>query len=352
MNVYAAITWVRNDRTEARAGSPVDRGARKAEATNTSGNELTMRKQSKVVASIILFVLIAGRGSLAAATQVDQQQPVIEITAGGLAIGGGSQQKLAQVVTVGVSGFLTEVRFPIACHSADLIIDIEGVTDGRPNGIVLNSETFAGVELPAFGPDPVSFRAFSFARPTLFSAGDRFAIVLKSTGTTAFEGCGLFQGPLGDSYAGGDGFFDARPNPEGRWVCLCDFAGGRFDLPFQTVVAPPVIQVSIDIRPGEFPNNINRKSRGKVCVAILSTGDFDAATQVDRSSLTFGSTGDESSLAHCGSADVNSDGLSDLRCYFSTQLSRFNANDAVGILKGQTVTGTEIRGTDAVHIIH
>lgn len=311
-------------------------------------------QKKKVVASLVLFVLVAGKGPLVAASEVDQQQPVIDITVGGLAIGGGSQQKLAQVVTAGISGFLTEVRFPIVCDSADLIVEIQGVTDEKPNGIVLNSETFAGINLPSFFPNPgvVSFRSFAFARPTLFSAGDQFAIVLKSTGTTASETCGIFQGPVGDSYAGGKVFFDARPNVEGVWVCLCDFPGGRFDLPFQTVVAPPVIEVVIDIRPGEFSNNINRKSRGRIPVAILSTRDFDASTQVDRNSLTFGSTGDETSLTHCESADLNRDGLPDLVCHFNTQRTQFNASDAVGILKGQTVSGTEIRGTDSVRIVH
>jgi hypothetical protein len=316
----------------------IDLEARKAEAANTATNELIMQKQSTLMTTIVLFALVAGSGPLVAASQVDQQQPVIDITVGGLAIGGGSQQKLAQVVTVGISSFLTEVRFPIA--------------DEEPNGIVLNSETFAGEELPAYAPNPVSFRSFSFSRPTMFLAGDQLAIVLKSSGSSALEGCGIFQGPAGDSYARGRAFFDARPNPEGVWICLCDFAGGGFDLPFQTVVAPPLVEVLIDILPGEFPNNINRKSRGKLPVAVLSTGAFDAVTQVDKSSLTFGATGDEPSLAHCEVVDVNGDGLPDLLCHFNTQLTKVNANDTVCVLKGKTVGGTSIRGTDSIRVIH
>jgi len=117
-------------------------------------------------------------------------------------------------------------------------------------------------------------------------------------------------------------------------------------------VAPPLIEVGVDIRPGEFPNNINRKNQGKIPVAILSTRDFDASTQVDRNSLTFGSTGDETSLVHCESADVNGDGLLDLVCHFNTQRTQFNASDAVGILKGQTISGTRIKGTDSIRIVH
>jgi hypothetical protein len=53
---------------------------------------------------------------------IDQQQNVIDSTVGGSAIGGGSAQQLAQVVTAGTSGFLTEVRFPVACDAGSSLI--------------------------------------------------------------------------------------------------------------------------------------------------------------------------------------------------------------------------------------
>jgi hypothetical protein len=202
-----------------------------------------MKKQLRLFLMVGLLVLVGTASRLRAGAVIDQQQPVIDVSVGGLAIGGASQQKLAQIVTAGISGFLTEVRFPVACESADLIVEIQGVTDEKPNGVVVTSETFAGSNLPSFFPNPgvVSLRSFPFSRPVSFSAGDQFAIVLKSAGMTAFEGCGVFQGPVGDSYAGGKAFFDARPNAQGLWVCLCDFRGGRFDLPFQTLMVPPLI---------------------------------------------------------------------------------------------------------------
>jgi hypothetical protein len=218
-----------------------------------------MRRQLKLFLIVGLFVLVREESLLYAASAIDQQQPVIDVNVGGSAIGGDSQQKLAQVVTVGVSGFLTEVRFPIACVAADLIVEIQGVTNEKPNGVVFTSESFAGANLPNFFPNPgfVSFRSFPFSRPALLSAGDRIAIVLKSTGATAAQGCGIFQGPVGDSYAGGKAYFEARPNAEGVWVCLCEFPGGRFDLPFQTLMAPPVVDSDGDGVPDdrdECPN--------------------------------------------------------------------------------------------------
>ena len=44
--------------------------------------------------------------------------------------------------------------------------------------------------------------------------------------------------------------------------------------------------VSIDIKPGSFPNTINLKSKGNVPVAVLSDSTFDATT-VDRSTAVF-----------------------------------------------------------------
>ncbi len=113
------------------------------------------------------------------------------------------------------------------------------------------------------------------------------------------------------------------------------------------------ITVAIDIKPGEDPPSINPKSHGKTPVAILSSSTFDATTQVDRTSLTFGHTGDERSLAFCnpGGEDVNGDGLLDLVCHFDTPKTAFQTGDTMGVLKGKTVTGTPIKGTDSIRIV-
>jgi len=134
-----------------------------------------------------------------------------------------------------------------------------------------------------------------------------------------------------------------------------------FDLPPGTFITSPggfsqsatAFQVTIDIKPGSFPNSINRRSKGKIPVAILSTADFDAPARVDWASLTFGRTGDERSLAFCDSSpeDVNGDGLPDLVCHFSTQLTGFDAGDTEGVVKGRNIDGTAITGRDSVRIV-
>jgi hypothetical protein len=118
--------------------------------------------------------------------------------------------------------------------------------------------------------------------------------------------------------------------------------------------------VSIDIKPGNFPNsiNINPQLKENIPVAILSTIDFDAQ-QVDRDSLTFGRTGNEDSLQrrgrnstpNCGVNDVNSDGLPDLVCHFYANLTGFRTGDIKGILRGRTMGDEQIEGRDSVRIV-
>jgi hypothetical protein len=83
-----------------------------------------MKNQLKLSSIVALLIEIGAEVFLVRADVIDQQQPAIDISVGGLAIGGNSQQKLAQVVTCGFSGLLTEVRFPIACESVDSIVPV------------------------------------------------------------------------------------------------------------------------------------------------------------------------------------------------------------------------------------
>jgi beta propeller repeat protein len=113
------------------------------------------------------------------------------------------------------------------------------------------------------------------------------------------------------------------------------------------------ITVAIDIEPGRFPNVVNLKSRGEIPVAVLSSPAFDALTQVDKTSLAFGHTGTEPSLAFCNPSgeDVNGDGLPDLICHFKTQLTGFQLGDTLGVLTGKDINGNSLRGTDSVKIV-
>ena len=304
-----------------------------------------MKNTSKLFAALLSLVLLAGH-RVHAAPLIDQQQQVIDTSVGGLAIGGSSQQKLAQVVTAGMSGVLTEVRFPVACASGNLVIEIQGVTGGQPNGVVLASQTIPGASLPPFSPAPggVSFRSLVFSAPASVSGGSQFAIVLSSTGE-----CGLFQGPTGDPYPGGNAFFDSRPNPIGVWICNCDSVGARFDFPFQTLVGA-TLQVRIDIKPGSFPNDINPGRREKTPVSILTTKAFDA-TQVDPTTTRFGATGTEAAPLQAILKDTDLDGDTDLLLYFNTQDTGILCGQTSAFLTGQTFDGQVIEGSDSIRTL-
>jgi hypothetical protein len=113
-------------------------------------------------------------------------------------------------------------------------------------------------------------------------------------------------------------------------------------------------QVRIDVKPGNSQNPVNCKSRGKVKVAILSEPGFSAKRRVDTSTLRFGATGTEPSLAFCkGKKDENHDGLKDLTCHFFTEIADFCAASPPGeaFLTGFTVGGTPIAGSDSVWIV-
>ena len=114
--------------------------------------------------------------------------------------------------------------------------------------------------------------------------------------------------------------------------------------------------MTIDIKPdddrGDDPPSINPRSHGKIPVAILSSSTFYVPASVDVSSLTFGRLGVEHSLDSCNprGEDVNGDGLLDLVCRFTTQLTDFQPGDTQGVLRGQTVAGVAIVGTAPIRV--
>src|ERR1700730_16988384 len=86
-------------------------------------------------------------------------------------------QDLAQTVTAGITGALTKLSMPVGCSvtsPADpnvegLVVEIQGVTAGLPNGVVLTSQTFPGATLPPTG-GALFFIDLVFSSPISMSA--------------------------------------------------------------------------------------------------------------------------------------------------------------------------------------
>ena len=106
--------------------------------------------------------------------------------------------------------------------------------------------------------------------------------------------------------------------------------------------------VSIDIKPGEYPNNVNPFSLGKLPVALLTTEEFNASL-VDPESLAFmGATPLLWTME-----DVDADGDMDMLLHFSIPDLNFDLLVDENIHKyaylyGKTINGTSIVGRDTI----
>ena len=117
-------------------------------------------------------------------------------------------------------------------------------------------------------------------------------------------------------------------------------------------LSPGASDLDIDIRPYSINNRIYRWMF-LIPVAILSTPELDALHDIDRSTITFGATGDEASRWWCPShgVDVNGDGLKDLTCLFKKRLTGLQRGDTSAVLRAVlSTTGQVLEGRDSVEI--
>jgi len=120
-----------------------------------------------------------------------------------------------------------------------------------------------------------------------------------------------------------------------------------FDPWLQEPVLPIIL---IDIKPGSFPNTINVNSRGRIPVAVLSTSFFNAST-IELNSIRFGKTGNEAHPVHWVYEDMDSDGDLDLIVHFETSEIGFQCGDSMAFLKGKTLDGQELEGSDTIKTV-
>ena len=138
----------------------------------------------------------------------------------------------------------------------------------------------------------------------------------------------------------------------------------EFLLNFLADVCDAVSTVTIDIKPGSFPNSINLASKGVVPVAILGSAIFDAS-DVDPSTLTLASAGvkmaGKTDKLLCSIEDVSGDfgggpegapdGFLDLVCHFVTVDLGLTDGDTEATLTGMTFGGQDIEGTDSINTV-
>lgn len=117
------------------------------------------------------------------------------------------------------------------------------------------------------------------------------------------------------------------------------------------IIGTPVPErVTIDIKPGSFPNSINPKSKEKIPVAILTTDSFDATT-VDPTTVLFGATGTETAPVQSALEDVDGDGDTDMILHFNIQGTGIACGDTSASLTGETFGGQMIKGSDSINTV-
>jgi hypothetical protein len=196
---------------------------------------------------------------------------------------------------------------------------------------------------------------FTFSSPTFFvtvsgssslllgwSEGDQVA-ACEGPGGIVPEPC---PGGLGASTAFSSGIY----NYEAGVMNATDVFRSS---PPATISVAAVV-VGIDIKPDDFPNNINLGSAGVIPVAILSSEVFDALT-IDEQTIFLASAGvrttGRSGKFICHKEDVNDDGLDDLVCLIETVELMIEPGQDTAELTAMTFDGTHLRGIDSIRIV-
>jgi len=111
--------------------------------------------------------------------------------------------------------------------------------------------------------------------------------------------------------------------------------------------------VTIDIKPGAYPNTINLGSNGVVPVAILGSRTLDVMKIIPGSITLAGAIvkvkGKGQPMASF--SDVNGDGFTDMIVHVTTNALELTAADTQARLEAATVDGVKITGFDTVRIV-
>jgi hypothetical protein len=154
-----------------------------------------------------------------------------------------------------------------------------------------------------------------------------------------------------------DGSFTYVPDADFNGVDVFGYFArdgfGGSDGALATITVDPVEDVTIDIKPGSWPNSINVDAvKSVVTAAILSTPDLDA-TSVDHTTLVFEGATETHVDKRSGEParheeDVDGDGDTDLVMHVRVGDTGLHEGSTEGTLTGSTFDGLPIQGTDAV----
>jgi hypothetical protein len=216
--------------------------------------------------------------------------------------------------------------------------------------LVSNITGTSNLEAIAFAPDGTLYAAGNGQVYTL----DTATAVATVLGVTALDIDALTFAPDGFLY-GADSYFGIVDAD----LIRIDPSTGAFDVAnlgstgvygFNGIAAGRVIQISIDIKPGDGPNSVNPRSSGVIPVAVLSTAEFDATT-VDFYTVQFGPGQAQPAHSQPHIEDVDGDGLMDLVLHFRTEDTGIQCGETEATLTGDTWDGAGVQGTDSISTV-
>ena len=126
------------------------------------------------------------------------------------------------------------------------------------------------------------------------------------------------------------------------------------------MTCPTHIPVTVDVKPGGYPNTINLSSMGLVPVAVITTPGFDANQFIPEMALLADANTDMSNGCNGAMAirwvlaDVNGDTNADLVFFFRTQDLNLTAASTAATFMAHgmyAATTVHIMGTDSVKIV-
>lgn len=262
------------------------------------------------------------------------------------------------IETVGNNDFVVVWHEPISWDESGIYaqkIDINGNLKWNPDGVMVSEKGYYNIfpHLVADGNNGVwvSFMTAENDRAIwwgngylgvqhLDNNGNLFACkpITQKTYNQKIWGHNIVSDNIGGVYILWDG--SGGGNGSG------DVYAQRISKVGQRAASCGVISVSIDIKPGSYPNSINLGSKGVVPVAVLATDSFDAST-IDAGTVLFaGAKAVNNSLE-----DVNGDGRLDMVFHFNTQELQLTSSSTSATLTGKTLDGRDIQGEDSVNIV-